>query len=139
VIRYVIDASCVGPLIVPDEAENLLPIVQQALEKGECAVPSHWRYEVGNLSLMAVRRGRARAAEVLASLRDLAQFTLETDDLSPQLAWSRSFELGQRHGLTLYDAAYLELAGRLSLSLLSMDGALVAAAAAEGVLANPES
>jgi predicted nucleic acid-binding protein len=46
--------------------------------------------------------------------------------------------LALRHGLTLYDAVYLELAMRRGLPLASSDKALRRAAAAEGVtLANP--
>ena len=41
--------------------------------------------------------------------------------------------LARRHGLTVYDAAYLELATRENLSLATLDGPLAAAARAEGV------
>lgn len=40
--------------------------------------------------------------------------------------------LGQRHGLTLYDAAYLELALRLGVPLATFDAALARAAGVEG-------
>lgn len=136
-IRYVIDASSVGPLVVPDEAENLLPAVRVALANEECIAPGHWRFEVGNLALMAVRRKRVDSQTVLANLRDLSEFVVEIDPLSPQLAWNRTYLLAQQNALTLYDAAYLELAQRLSLALLSADGALLRAAVREGVLTNP--
>ena len=136
-IRYVIDASSVAPLVLPDEAENLDPTVAHALANEECVVPAHWRFEVGNLALMAVRRKRIDAQTALANLRDLAEFSIETDPLSSELAWSRSYGLGQQHGLTLYDAAYLELAQREALALLSSDQALLRAAAREGIVTNP--
>ncbi len=48
--------------------------------------------------------------------------------------WRRAAApLAERHGLTAYDAAYLELALRLALPLASTDAALVAAAREEGV------
>ena len=136
--RYVVDASCIGPLVVPDEAENLLPVVRRTLEQGECSVPAHWSFEVGNLALMAIRRGRASAETVIANLRDLALLPIAVDEISSELAWSRSFALAREHELTVYDAAYLELAQRLSLTLLSMDRHLLAAAARAGISANPQ-
>jgi len=41
--------------------------------------------------------------------------------------------LARRHRLTVYDAAYLELAQREGVPLATLDGALAAAARAEGV------
>ena len=41
--------------------------------------------------------------------------------------------LARQHGLTIYDAAYLELASRTGLTLATLDQALAAAARAEGV------
>lgn len=136
-IRYVIDASSVGPLVLPDEAENLLPTVFEALTEEQCLAPAHWRFEVGNLGLMAVRRQRTDLQTVLANLRDLANFVVETDLQSSDLAWTASIQLAQRHGLTLYDAAYLELTQRHALMLLSADRRLIDAALREGLTVNP--
>ena len=41
--------------------------------------------------------------------------------------------LARRHRLTVYDAAYLELAQREGVPLATLDGHLAAAATAEGV------
>lgn len=134
--QFVIDASSVGPLVIPDEAENLLPVVADALDGGDCIVPGHWRYEVGNLGLMAVRRKRATIEVVLENLRDLADFDIAIDPLSSELTWSRTLQLAEQHALTLYDAAYLELAQRQGLTLLSADGRLLKAAIAENLRTN---
>ena len=42
-------------------------------------------------------------------------------------------DLAQRHRLSFYDAAYLELAQREGISLATLDQALARAATAEGV------
>jgi predicted nucleic acid-binding protein len=42
--------------------------------------------------------------------------------------------LSERHGLTVYDAAYLELAVRKGLALATTDNALLRAAPSEGVV-----
>lgn len=135
-IRYVLDASCVGPLVIPDEAENLIPVVTGALADESCVVPQHWRFEVGNLAPMAVRRKRVDLPTVRANLHDLSQFQVEIDAVSSELAWTRTILLAEHHGLTVYDAAYLELAQRHGLTLLSSDGRLLCAAAGEGVVTN---
>jgi predicted nucleic acid-binding protein len=55
-------------------------------------------------------------------------------------AWARMKDgpalvptLARRHRLTVYDAAYLELASRAALPLATLDAMLVAAARSEGV------
>lgn len=138
-IRFVIDASSVGPLILPDETENLLPGLVEALNAEQCIAPSHWRFEVGNLALMAIRRKRAVVDVILEGLSDLAAFEIAIDGDGSDLAWGRTLTLAQDHSLTLYDAAYLELAMRRSLSLYSSDRALLAVAASVGVTTNPPS
>ena len=132
-IRRVIDASCIGALLIPDEAENLMPGLISALEEGACVVPAHWRYEVANLSLVAVRRKRVASDEIAKSLADLASYSIEIDAAGTVHAWSRTYRLAERHGLTIYDAAYLELALRLSTTMFSLDEPLLQAARAEGV------
>jgi predicted nucleic acid-binding protein len=46
-------------------------------------------------------------------------------------AWSNCVQLADRHGLTIYDAAYLELAQRRRMTLATLDAALIGAARAE--------
>lgn len=48
-------------------------------------------------------------------------------------AWLTTSRLADRYGLTLYDAAYLELAQRLDLPLATLDTELRAAGSAVGV------
>jgi predicted nucleic acid-binding protein len=94
-------------------------------------VPAHWRLEVGNALLMAERRGRIRAARVDAVWRLLAALPIEMDAETNARAWESAAALARQHGLTLYDAAYLELAGRRALPLATFDGALLRAAGTE--------
>jgi predicted nucleic acid-binding protein len=55
---------------------------------------------------------------------------VETD----RQAWGPTLELSVRHRLTLYDAAYLELALRRKLPIATLDAELRAAAEAEGIV-----
>jgi len=62
------------------------------------------------------------------ALAALARLPLLVDEESPRLALGRISTLAVEHGLSVYDAAYLELAVRRKLPLASRDQALCQAA-----------
>ena len=96
-------------------------------------VPAHWRFEVANMLIMAERRGRIVPNAAAESLADLDALPIGIDADSLVQAWGETMALAREHSLTVYDSAYLELAKRLSLVLVSTDKKLLAAAALEGV------
>ena len=80
-----------------------------------------------------MRRGRIDVAyrdATIANLRDLA---IDVDPETDRKAWSEILQLADRFRLTLYDAAYLELAHRRQLPLASLDYDLRAAGHMLGV------
>jgi len=83
---------------------------------------------------MGVRRGRHDAAFRDATLADLALFPISVDPETDRQAWGPTVRLAERHRLTLYDAAYLELAQRRGLPLATLDTELRNAASTEGVI-----
>ena len=69
-------------------------------------------------------------------MQDLALLPIAIDgSTADQL--SLIFQLAQQHSLTIYDAAYLELAIRESLPLITYDKALRRAASSEAVALLP--
>jgi predicted nucleic acid-binding protein len=68
-----------------------------------------------------------------AALADLALLDITTDPHSDAYCWKTTLQLADRFRLTLYDAAYLELAHRRSLPLASLDEELRVAGLALGV------
>ncbi len=64
---------------------------------------------------------------------DLAEFDIIIDSETDLHAWQATIRLADLHGLTVYDAAYLELAQRRRLPLASLDKALADAARAAGI------
>jgi predicted nucleic acid-binding protein len=54
-------------------------------------------------------------------------------DIAPPPGGAPVMMLARKHGLTFYDAAYLELAHRERIPLATLDGDLARAAASEGV------
>ncbi len=95
--------------------------------------PAIWPLEVLNGLTMAERRGRLDSAR----RHQLAGFYVTCPSLlmseTAEQAWTATMRLSERHRLTLYDAAYLELAQRLELSLATLDQELRSAAKALGI------
>ena len=96
-------------------------------------VPSLWRLEVANVLRNAIRRGRCTAAYADRSIGRLARLRIAVDSQTDEHAWTATRALSAAYELTLYDAAYLELALRLSRPLASCDAALNKAARDAGV------
>jgi predicted nucleic acid-binding protein len=89
--------------------------------------------EVANGLLMAERRGRIDTAGVDEFLIDLDDIPIESEEISPLLVTSPILEKARKHHLTIYDAAYLDLASRLSAPLATLDQQLTTASRKEGV------
>jgi predicted nucleic acid-binding protein len=89
---------------------------------------------VANALVVGERRKRATEAKVTTFLGLLKSLPIRIDDSTASQAWQETISLARLHGLSVYDAAYLELALRLGLPLATLDGRLKAAADAAGVL-----
>jgi predicted nucleic acid-binding protein len=96
----------------------------------EAVVPVLWWFEVRNILLVNERRGRIRESETAAFLSLLSMLRLRVDRSSDEHSVLR---LARVHRLSVYEAAYLELAQREGLPLATLDGDLRRAAAGEAV------
>ncbi len=126
----VLDASVAVDWLMGDELDPRAASVLALLRRDEAIVPQLWHYEVRNALLVAERRGRLseiETAERLDSLRGLPILTDREADLQ------RAFGLARAHGLSFYDALYLELARRQDAPLATLDTTLAQAAIAEGL------
>lgn len=130
----VLDASVTIAWALAGEvrSEEARALVDRVADEA-AVVPALWRLEVGNALLSAERRNRIKPERVDAVWRQLNELPIEIDAETNARAWSGTAALARRHGLTLYDASYLELAARRSLPLATFDGPLARAAAAEKV------
>jgi predicted nucleic acid-binding protein len=102
--------------------------IQDRLAAESALVPWHWFLEVANVLAMAERRKRitpAKSAEFLSLLDALA---IEVDDRAAARAFAHLLPLCRRHGLTSYDAAYLDVALRRRKPLATLDVDLASAA-----------
>jgi predicted nucleic acid-binding protein len=96
-------------------------------------VPALWSLEVANALVVLVHRRKLTEDERQAGLGWLRGLRVRVDHEMSALAFSRLSELAAVHQLSVYDAAYLELAMRRTLPLGCKDGALCTAARQAGV------
>ena len=136
-MAFVLDCSMTMAWVFPDEATEATDRLRDSLIEGRAFVPSLWPVEVGNVLLVATRRGRIRVDEWPEIRRNLEALPIEIDPVATSRAWGVSLELAQAHRLSVYDAMYLELAMRLQLPLATLDRALRNAGQAVGIDAPP--
>lgn len=129
---FVVDASVAAAWLLPDEATDYTDATLAATADGEVWVPTLWLLEISNLLLSAQRRRRIDAAKRLELVAAAAALRLRIDREPVGLVELDA--LAAQHGLTAYDAAYLELALRRKLPLATLDEALLKAMRDSGVV-----
>jgi predicted nucleic acid-binding protein len=137
-VAFVLDASIAGAWLFEDERSWLFEDERSAfteflfdrLDRERAIVPTLWWFEVRNLAAMNERRGRVTPTQTELFLLKMQDLAIERDDLPVS---DDLLRLARQHRLTVYDAAYLELAQRLGVELATLDQRLVNAARAEGV------
>ncbi|MDR1145255.1 MAG: type II toxin-antitoxin system VapC family toxin [Verrucomicrobiales bacterium] len=129
----VLDASTTLNFTMPDEQNARAYAVRKLVESHiPLYVPKHWLTEVTNGLLMAERQKRITAVQVEEILTLLTQhLSLQKNESAHNII--KALTLARRHQLTIYDAAYLELAIRTDSALATTDRALLKAAKAERV------
>jgi predicted nucleic acid-binding protein len=131
-VSLVLDSSATLAWICSDETtDSIRALFDQVADEG-AIVPCLWRLEVANSLTAAVRRSRIDAEFRRAALADLMHLDIATDEHTKGHAWSDTLHLADRFRLSLYDAAYLELAQRRNLPLATLDQELLTAAQAVG-------
>jgi predicted nucleic acid-binding protein len=136
-VSFVLDASIVLGWMLPDEDNTAADAVIGRLLEQRAQAPSLLGLEVANALLLAERRGRLARADHEALREAFGTLPIAFDGFGID-ALHRAAELARTHRLTLYDAAYLELAIRRGFALASFDTALREAARREGVATMPE-
>ena len=130
----VLDAAAALAWCFEDETTRETEALIDHVAAAGAVVPAIWRLEVANALAAGLRRGRLDAERRDAMLDALASLPIAVDAETHRHAWGATRRLADRHGLTLYDASYLELALRLDLPLATLDRALAAAASADGLV-----
>jgi predicted nucleic acid-binding protein len=132
-VSLVLDSSVALTWFYDDEVVPATEDIQNMVVAGGALVPAIWHLETANSLQMNVRRRRITESDRDAALTELASLAILVDPETIVRAWSDTLALSTRFRLTVYDAAYLELAHRRVLPLASLDGELRAAASTLGV------
>jgi predicted nucleic acid-binding protein len=131
---FVADASVAVSWSVASQSSALTDrLLDDVAAGGVIAVPPLWPYEVANSLVFLFRRRRIEKDDYTAARSLLSKLSISIDEDSPRRALVHLADLASEHGLTVYDAAYLELAIRKQLPLASRDTDLNRAAVRCGV------
>jgi predicted nucleic acid-binding protein len=128
VSRFVLDASVVLTWCFPDENAPMAEHVADMFKHGDTAiVPSFWPHEVLNALLVGEKRKRISRELVRSFLDDLARLPIVLEQFPATIVFERVQHLSRLHGLTAYDAAYLDLAADSGFPLATLDEELMRA------------
>jgi predicted nucleic acid-binding protein len=130
-MSHVVDCSITLPWFLEDERTRFTDQILNAIDAVEYWAPAIWRLEMVNGLLMAERRKRIDRAWRIECVGQAARLNVRVDATQPNMEAVAS--LADRHGLTAYDATYLELAIRQKFGLVTQDRDLVRAADTEGL------
>ena len=123
--QLVIDASVTLSWLLPDEGGGDALRVQNELMSAESVwVPAHWKLEVANALWMAERRKRLDGSGVSKAVALFTQLPVTIDNETNARAASETLAIARQNEISVYDAAYLELAARRGAGIASLDGPL---------------
>lgn len=130
-MAVVVDASVAAAWCFRDEEGSTEAVAAMARLSTETGiVPGLFWHEMRNVLVVAERKDRLEASAIDRHLRRLRLLPLVTDDDQSD---TDTVELARRHGLSGYDAAYLETAKRRGADLVTLDHKLASASAQEGL------
>lgn len=137
-MSIVLDCSATLAFLLEDEQTPATAILFDTIVQNGAVVPTLWHLEIANSLTLAARRKRIPLAARDLFLGHLRKLNIVTDEETRDHAWTATTKLADLHGLTIYDATYLELAQRRRLPIATLDKALAAAARQSGVIVLPE-
>ncbi|MCE2518222.1 MAG: type II toxin-antitoxin system VapC family toxin [Alphaproteobacteria bacterium] len=125
---FVLDASITATWRFPDETDTCADAAMHRLVDDQAIVPALWCIEIRNILVVNERRGRIEPAESDVLLDELTRLPIRIDNNPDK---SLVLSLARKHGLTSFDAAYLDIAVRLTAPMATLDRALARAVQAE--------
>lgn len=132
-MNFVLDASVTLSWAFEDERDETSLAVLEALEASEAITSPIWPLEIANGLLTAERRDRITPADANRFTALLLELPIVVEPLDRRRPLQEVRQLARRHGLSAYDASYLEVALRHGVPLATGDGRLAAAAREVGV------
>lgn len=123
---FVLDSSAALARAAPDE--TLPPEVRRRIETDTPVAPALWPFETVNGLEIMRRRGRLDSEALADALDALRLLPIEIEPPDFERNAGAVLPLARQYGLTVYDAAYLEIAKRRRLPIATLDDGLRRAA-----------
>ena len=131
-MTFVLDASVCLAWCFEDESSSYADGILERLRSGEAFVAPIWGFEIANGLVVAERRGRIGPGDAGGLIEAILSLPIAVDPMSRRQSMAGTHRLARKHGLSAYDAAYLEVATRQGLPLATLDARLAHAAEEEG-------
>lgn len=125
---FVLDCSLTMAWCFEDESSDYTDNVLENLNEATAIVPTIWPLEVANVLLISKKNKRITEAQSASFIDALSALPIVVDQSTTSRAMHSIFILAGQLDLTIYDAAYLELAIREKIPLLTLDKGLTKAA-----------
>jgi len=125
---YVLDCSITMAWCFEDESNDYSDAILENFKNTTAVVPTIWPLEVANVLLLSKKKKRITEAQSANFIDALAALPIVIDQSTTSRAMHSIFVLASQLDLTIYDAAYLELAIREKIPLLTFDNGLIKAA-----------
>ena len=126
----VLDSSVTMAWVLRDEQSAQADAALEKVAEIGGIAPALWWVEVRNVLVIAERRGRLTQEDTAAAVQAIDALCIHLDHAPDNASL---LQLARTHGLSAYDALYLELAIRQQRPLATLDRKLSAAAQAEGI------
>lgn len=120
-----------------DEGNELADAILEKLQSSTAIVPTIWPLEVANVLLLAGKKKRITEVQSASFIDAISALPIVVDPSTSTRAMHSIFALAAQSGLTIYDAAYLELAIREKIPLITLDEGLIKAAKKLHILYQP--
>lgn len=129
----VLDASVTLAWLYDEEADERSEAALDRVAENGALVPPVWVYEIANGVWVGEHRGRISWAQGQRFLGLLEELPIEIPAVGLGRVWHDVLAVSRTYDLAAYDAAYIELASREGVPLLSKDQQQCAAAKQAGV------
>ncbi len=126
--HFVIDCSVTMAWCFEDESNDYTDRILENIKGATVIVPTIWPLEVANVLLQAQKHKRITEIQATSFIDAILTLPIVIDPSTTSRAMHSIFVLASQTNLTIYDAAYLELAVREKIPLLTLDKGLIRAA-----------
>ncbi|MBP7074464.1 MAG: type II toxin-antitoxin system VapC family toxin [Rhabdochlamydiaceae bacterium] len=135
---FVLDCSITMTWCFEDESTAYTDSILENFKNITAIVPTIWPLEVANVLLLSKKRGRITEVQSASFIDALSALPITVDSSTSAKAMRSIFLIANKAELTIYDAAYLELAIREKIPLMTLDKKLAQAAKKYHVPVNPK-